>query len=58
MYLQSIDTIKIFLKFQKGRVKETLFQTDCRRSSMICGSLEYDIEIITALEKLLHGKTK
>jgi len=39
------DTMKIFLKFEKGRVKEASFQTDGCGSSMICGSFAAELAI-------------
>jgi len=42
------DTIEIFLKFEEGKVKKALFQTDGCGSSSICG---------TFAAELAHGKT-
>jgi nitrogen fixation protein NifU and related proteins len=39
------DTMKIFLKFEKGKVKEASFQTDGCGSSMICGSFAAELAL-------------
>lgn len=39
------DTIKIFLKFKDGRVKEASFETDGCGSSSICGSFAAEMAI-------------
>ncbi len=41
------DTMEIFLKFEEGRVKKALFQTDGCGSSTVCGSFAAE---------LAHGK--
>jgi nitrogen fixation NifU-like protein len=41
------DTMEIFLRFEKGRVKEATFQTDGCGSSTVCGSFAAE---------LAHGK--
>ncbi|MFH0975151.1 MAG: iron-sulfur cluster assembly scaffold protein [Spirochaetota bacterium] len=37
------DTMEIFLKFEKGAVRESSFQTDGCGPSMICGSLAAEL---------------
>jgi nitrogen fixation NifU-like protein len=37
------DTMEIFLRFEKGRVKEAMFQTDGCGSSSICGSFAAEL---------------
>lgn len=39
------DTMKIFLKFEKGIVHEASFQTDGCGSSMICGSFAAELSL-------------
>jgi len=39
------DTMKIYLKFEKGVVKEATFQTDGCGSSMICGSFAAELAL-------------
>jgi nitrogen fixation protein NifU and related proteins len=39
------DTMKIFLKFERGRVKEASFQTDGCGSSVICGSFAAELAL-------------
>ena len=37
------DTMKIFLKFEEGRIKDASFQTDGCGTSMICGSVAAEL---------------
>jgi nitrogen fixation NifU-like protein len=39
------DTMQIFLKFEKGRVKEASFLTDGCGSSTVCGSLAAELAL-------------
>ena len=39
------DTMEIFLKFEGGRVKEALFQTDGCGSSSVCASFAVELSI-------------
>lgn len=39
------DTMQIFLKFEKGKVKEATFLTDGCGSSMVCGSFAAELAI-------------
>lgn len=39
------DTMEIFLRFEKGRVKEASFRTDGCGPSMICGSLAAELAL-------------
>jgi len=46
------DTMKIFLKFDKGRVKEASFQTDGCGSSIICGSFAAELALGKKLDEV------
>ena len=47
------DTMEIFLKFEKNRVKEASFRTDGCGSSVVCGSIAAEISFGNSPDELL-----
>lgn len=52
------DTMKIFLKFEKGVVQDASFQTDGCGSSMICGSFAAELALGKKPTELLETNQK
>ncbi len=48
------DTMEIFLRFEKGRVKEASFQTDGCGSSTVCGSFAAELAFGKAPDELVE----
>ena len=48
------DTIEIFLRFEKGNVKEALFQTDGCGSSTVCGSFAAELALSQTPDELIE----
>jgi len=48
------DTIEIFLRFEKGKVKEALFQTDGCGSSTVCGSFAAELALSQTPDELIE----
>ena len=48
------DTMEIFLKFEKGRVKDARFQTDGCGASTVCGSFAAELALGKDPDEITH----